>query len=270
MKENENNQNNQSLSVRAEAFKKELFTNHWKSLLNFFMNNETEMKKFLSSVMYSINKIPNLLNDQPGLVMSILELAQIWLTPGLGWEAYILPYKGKATAMVGYQWFVKLLYETGISGIYSEIVYKNDVFKNIMWTNPGIIHEINPNHSKKDRWEPIWAYVVVKYKWENIFKYMNRWDILEFREYSQSYNWKWKDFSPWNEKNDPELNMWKKTVLKQMIKFLPKNLKLEKATEVDNKEAPFDAPREVEIWSIEEREKATEILEKITAEKLEK
>ena len=71
-----NNENNQSLSVRAETFKKELFANHWKSLLNFFSSDENEMKKFLSSVMYSINKIPSLLNDQPGLVMSVLKVRQ--------------------------------------------------------------------------------------------------------------------------------------------------------------------------------------------------
>lgn len=252
---------------RAENFKKEIFINHQKDLLNFFMNDEDEMRKFMSSIMYSINKIPDLLNDQPWLTRAVLELAQVWLFPWVGQEAYILPFKGKATAMIGYQGYVKLLYETWITSIYSEIVYKNDKFKNIRGTNPSLIHEVDPNFWKKDRWEAIWAYVVIKFRGDTIFKYMNKKDILEFREYSQSYNGKGKEYSPWNEKNDPELNMWKKTILKQMIKLLPKNLKLEKVTELDNKEAPYDSRdnREVITGSIEDREKASKILEKLSS-----
>jgi hypothetical protein len=32
--------------------------------------------------------------------------------------------------------------------------------------------------------------------------------------------------------------MWKKTVLKQLVKTLPKNEKIDKILEIDNKEAP--------------------------------
>jgi recombinational DNA repair protein RecT len=34
--------------------------------------------------------------------------------------------------------------------------------------------------------------------------------------------------------------MWKKTVLKQIIKYLPKNEKIVKAIEIDNIEAPVN------------------------------
>jgi len=52
-------------------------------------------------------------------------------------------------------------------------------------------------------------------------------------KFSQSYN---TEFSPWKEKNDPELWMWKKTVLKQSAKLVPKNEILVKAIEYDNSE----------------------------------
>lgn len=244
-----------------DNFKLELMSNYKKELENYFKKDEKEMLKFMSWVIYAINKIPQLLNDRDWLINAVLELAQIWISPGIGQEAYILPYKGKATAMIGYQWFVRLLYDTWISSIYSEVVYKNDTFKNIMGTTPGIQHEIDPTMSKKERWEAIGAYVIVKYKWENIFKYMNKADILEFRDkYSQSYKGKWQAYSPWNEVNDPELNMWKKTILKQMIKFLPKTPQIEVATEVDNKEAPYDEPFEVVSWGEDDRKKAEAFL----------
>ncbi len=41
--------------------------------------------------------------------------------------------------------------------------------------------------------------------------------------------------SPWNESRDPELWMWKKTVLKQVAKLVPKNERIIEAIEIDNK-----------------------------------
>lgn len=255
---------------KINNFKVEIMKNYKKELDNFFKKDEKELLKFMSGIVYAINKIPSLLNDREWLIHAVLELAQIGLTPWIWQEAYILPYKKKSTAQIWYQGYVKLLYETGISSIHAEIVYSKDIFKNILWINPTIVHEVDPTKSKKERWEPIWAYVVVKIRWENIFKYMNKDDILVFRDkYSQSYkSADSRAYSPWEEANDPELNMWKKTVLKQLIKMLPKTSRIELASELDNKEAPFDAPREVETWSFEERQKAENFLEKITAEKL--
>ena len=63
---------------------------------------------------------------------------------------------------------------------------------------------------------------------------MNVEDIMKFKEFSKSKNF---DSTPWLEKNDPELNMWKKTVLKQLSKMLPQNEALVKAIEIDNKDS---------------------------------
>ena len=61
---------------------------------------------------------------------------------------------------------------------------------------------------------------------------MSRDEILAIgQKFSKSY-YKWEnkkqtedlsDDSPWNPKNDPDLWMWKKTVLKQISKLIPKN-----------------------------------------------
>lgn len=40
--------------------------------------------------------------------------------------------------------------------------------------------------------------------------------------------------SPWNESKDPELWMWKKTVLKQVAKLVPTNERLVQAINYDN------------------------------------
>lgn len=244
------------LQVAVNDFKQTIVGSYNKELTNYFLNNEAEKLKFLSWVIYAINKVPKLLEcSRDTLINSVLELAQIWMAPWLSWEVYILPYKWKATALIWYQWYVTLLYKAWISSIYAEIVRKNDKFENIMWSEPKIDHRINPTHSLAERWEPIWAYVVVKVNWEKIHKFMTKEEIMKFKEFSQS---KGSDFSPWNEKNDPELNMWKKTVLKQIIKYLPKNEKIVKAIEIDNMEAPVNK-KEVITWWEEDKKKLDEI-----------
>ncbi len=256
---------NLTTQKKIDDFKVQIVTNYKKELLNYFMKNEVQMMKFMSWIIYSIQKIPSLLNDTDSLTSAIMELAQLWIAPGIMQEAYILPYKGKATAIIGYQGFVRLLYEAWIKSVYTEIVRDKDTFKNILWINPKIIHEVDPELSQKDRWNAIWCYVVVKVNNETIYKYMNKEDIYKFREYSQSYNWKWKEYSPWLEKNDPELNMWKKTVFKQMIKYLPKNEKIAKANEIDNLESPANWTKEVMTWWETAQEKAQKAIDNLNS-----
>lgn len=248
-----------AVKQKIDNFKIEVVKKYNKELLNYFMQDEKKMMKFMSWVIYSIQKVPSLLNDLDWLMWATLELAQLWISPGITQEAYILPFKGKSTAMIWYQWFVSLLYKAWITSIQAEIVRDKDKFKNILWTNPNLIHEVDPKLSEKERGEVIWCYVVVRLNWQPIYKYMNKSDILEYRKYSQSYNWKWKEYSPWNEANDPQLNMWKKTVLKQLVKYLPKNEVIAKAIEIDNEEAPVNWKKEVIVWWAEDLAKLDSI-----------
>lgn len=66
---------------------------------------------------------------------------------------------------------------------------------------------------------------------------MHKDEVLRFKDFSQSANAKedWqREKSPWNEKNDPELNMWKKTAIKQISKNLPLTEKISEAISMDN------------------------------------
>lgn len=65
--------------------------------------------------------------------------------------------------------------------------------------------------------------------------------VFEFRELSSAYKAKKKD-SPWLSGKDPELAMWKKTALKQLSKYLPKNEVLNLAIKWDNEESTIARP----------------------------
>lgn len=232
---------------------------HQKWLKSFF-NTEEKSNKFLASCLYLVQKNPTLFDvERNSLINSFITCAEFGLYPWVSWEVYILPYRNnkkkhnEAQFQLGYQWMVTLLYKAWITSIYSDIVKKNDVIKIKSWTDPKIDHE----YSLWERWEPIWVYVVCELNWKKIWKYMSKNEVLEFKWFSQSATAKeqWqRDMSPWNPKKDPELNMWKKTVLKQVSKLLPKTPDFIHAIEKDN-ELENLSPKNIEKVDISDFKK---------------
>jgi recombination protein RecT len=163
-------------------------------------------------------------------------MAQLELMPSdVSGEAYVLPYKTKngmvAQFQLGYQGLVTLFYRAGIRAITAEIVYKKDKFE---YTNGQVTH--TPDVFADDRGEAIGAYVIIETQnGGKISKVMKKADILDIgSKFSKSYN---SDFTPWKEANDPELWMWRKTVLKQASKLVPKNETIYKAIAKDNEDS---------------------------------
>lgn len=210
-----------------------LAKNYMAQIKNFF-GDEKQAMKFLSSVMAAVQKTPKLLEcEASSVINSFLTMAQLGLMPSdVSGEAYVLPYKGKAQFQLGYQGLITLFYRAGGQKIRAEIVRVNDEFS---YTNGEIRHTIDIFKSNKDRGEAVGAYAIATVGNQEIAKAMNKEDILAVgRNFSQSFA---SEYSPWNEKNDPELTMWKKTVLKQLGKLLPKNETINRAIAEDNKDS---------------------------------
>jgi len=207
--------------------------NYVNQIKNYF-GNEKQAMKFLSSMMGSVQKIPKLLEcEATSVINEFMTMAQLGLMPSdVSGEAYVLPYAGKAQFQLGYQGIITLFYRAGGTGIRAEIVRKNDDFS---YKNGKINHKIDIMRSNKERGEAVGAYAIAIVNGEEICKAMNSKDILDMgKNFSKSFN---TDFTPWKEKNDPELWMWKKTVLKQLAKMLPKNETISKAIAEDNKDS---------------------------------
>lgn len=216
----------------TDNLKKVLATQYMTQINNYF-GDEKKALKFLSSVMASVQRIPELLNCEASTVINaFLTMAQLEFMPSdVSGEAYVLPYKGKAQFQLGYQGLVTLFYRAGVKSIASEIVYKNDKFD---FTNGVITH--SPDVFSKDRGEAIGAYVIIDLQsGGKIHKVMSKDQIMDIgKKFSKSIG---TPYSPWNEKNDPELWMWKKTVLKQSSKLVPKNETIYKAIAADNEDS---------------------------------
>lgn len=210
-----------------------LAKNYMNQIKNFF-GDEKRAMKFLSSVMAAVQKTPKLLDCEPmSIVNSFMTMAQLGLMPSdVSGEAYVLPYKDKAQFQLGYQGLITLFYRAGGQRIRAEIIREQDKFE---YTNGEVKHTVDITKSNEARGKAVGAYAIATVNGVEIAKAMNKDDILHIgKNFSKSFS---SEYSPWNPKNDPELTMWLKTVLKQLGKLLPKNETINMAIAEDNKDS---------------------------------
>lgn len=219
---------------------KMVLANQYQNQIKNYFGDEKKALKFLSSVVASVQRNPGLLECSPvSVINSFMTMAQLELMPSdVAGEAYVLPYANKggkvAQFQLGYQGLVTLFYRAGAKSITAEIVRKNDEFRVV---NGEIFH--SPDVFSDDRGDAIGAYVIIELQFGGkVSKAMSKKEILAIGEkFSKSFK---TGFSPWQAANDPELWMWKKTVLKQVAKLVPKNETIFKAIAEDNRDSIID------------------------------
>jgi recombination protein RecT len=157
-------------------------------------------------------KDPKLQNcSKLSLMESVMTAAQLGLElDGVLGHAYLVPFKDKATFIVGYRGFIDLATRSGkVSHVDTAVVYEGDTFKPRLGSKPHLGHI--PTLRAEDRGKVIAAYVVVHYtNGLGSFDFMLTEDIEKVRIGSPSKNSPaWKNH--WNE-------MAKKTVLRRHLK----------------------------------------------------
>ena len=169
------------------------------------------------------------LNDPSSLFASILLCAELGLNPSADvGEFYFLPFGKKITPILGYKGVINLILRSGeVSKIWSEIVYEDDVFDYELGLEPKLIHKPNlekPNKNVK------YVYAVAKLiNGETMFKVMSKKEIMEIVAMSKYPN------SLYGSSKDPQGWMYKKTVIKQLSKTLPKDYYGKRGISVDDK-----------------------------------
>lgn len=230
---------NTNVVLRNENDLKVFLANNYMNQIKNFFGDEKQALKFLSSVMASVQKLPALLDCAPITVInSFMTMAQLGFMPSsVSGEAYVLPYKNKgvmeAQFQLGYQGIVTLLYGAGNKEVITELVREKDLFT---ISRGKVTHFVDPKLSKAERGDWYGAYaIIVTATGGTIEQYMTKKDIMDHaKKYSKSFT---SEYSPWNESNDREGWMPRKTVLKQTAKLAPKNEKLNIAIAEDNKDS---------------------------------
>lgn len=224
------------ITIKNEQDLKVVLATAYKKQLDNYFGDEKKALEFLSNVVASCQRTPKLLECQPAtLINSFMVMASLKLMPsGVSGEAYVLPYNSKeglqAQFQLGYQGLVTLFYRAGVRTIVAEIVHEKDVFS---YHNGVLSHDADP--FSDDRGPAIGAYVVIELQaGGKITKVMSKKEILGI---AQKFSKSFSTFGPWSEGQDPQLWMWKKTVLKQAAKLVPKNETIYKAIDEDNKDS---------------------------------
>lgn len=177
----------------------------------------------------TIVRTPQLLNaEASSLLACILEASAIGLEPDPRWLVYFVPYKGKLQVIIGYRGYMELAYRSDkVSQIFAETVHKNDKFEFCLGLEPKLIHV----PSLEDRGELFAVYAVAKMKdGTSNFVVLGENEISKSRNASQSANGKGAEYSPWNTYTE---EMWKKTSIKKLCKYLPLSVDIQNANSLE-------------------------------------
>jgi phage RecT family recombinase len=203
--------------------------------------------QFVFAACSEVKKNPKLqqaFQENPSsMFASILAAAEIGLVPSeLHGEFFLIPrnikqsnghYKMTVTPLIGYKGIVKLLLRSGdIEALDAEVVYKGDKFKVSYGLNPNLEHSPKFTSTAVRTAENIThVYAVAHYKNSKPkFTVMTRDELLAVKNMN-----KYDNELYFNDKNNPNRWLERKTCLIQLSKLLNKDLYGTKAIEMENK-----------------------------------
>lgn len=182
---------------------------------------------------------PSLAKCQPASIFAaVIQSSQLGLEVGLMGEAHLVPFGDQCQLIPGYQGLMKLARQSGhVVDIYAHEVRENDTFDVVLGLDRSLIHQpLKKNGfpaSDAERGEIVGFYAVAKFKdGSNTFVAMSRFDVEKIRDNSRGYQAakRYRKESLWD---TDFLSMGLKTVIRRLMKFLPKSPELATAMALD-------------------------------------
>jgi len=195
--------------------------------------------------------------SQPSLIAAVIQSVQLGLEPNVLGQCYFIPYNNKQSDgtkklevqfQIGYRGLLELVRRSGqISTISAEAVYEKDYFLFEYGLEDKLVHR----PTLEDRGKPRAYYAVAKFKDGGYaFHVMSVSDVEKIRARSKA-----GDDGPWRTDYDA---MAKKTVLKQLCKYLPLSIdKVLMADETTKREiSPDIASEQIDVTNWEQEDTA--------------
>lgn len=213
-----------------------------KTVLDLIARNEAELQhllgpsmtvdRFRTIALTTFRNTPGLYECEPFSVVGALRLcAQLGLEPGPLGLAYVVPFKGQATFVLGYKGMIQLAYRSGLlKSVQTAIVREGDGFDWRLGTRPFLDHV--PSGPPGDR-EWLAVYAVAQTKTGGApFAVLTPEEVEARRKRSQLG----KDGrGPWA--TDTEA-MWRKSAVRALQPWLPQVPELVQAVEADETAPP--------------------------------
>lgn len=183
--------------------------------------NPDRMARIATTV---IRQTPALARCTPeSFLGALLTASQLGLEPGPIGEAYLVPYGQVCTFVPGYRGLIKLARNSGqLRDIWAEVVFANDTFRYSLGLHRDLVHE----PASGDRGKPVAVYAAAQLvDGGTPFVVMTVDEVEAIRARSKAG------------KNGPWVTDWnamaKKTVVKQLMKWLPLSAEVAAATALD-------------------------------------
>lgn len=176
--------------------------------------------------------------DPASFAGALLTAAALGLEPGVNDEAYLVAYKRECTLIVGYQGFAKLFWQSPLAKhLDAQAVFEADDFDYAYGLDPFLRHK----PAKGDRGSIVAYYAVATLtNGASAFVVLSPEEVRALRGGREGPSGKIPDPQHWMEK---------KTVLRQLVKLLPKSAELHRALKSDER-----AGRELHAELVGERQ----------------
>ena len=172
--------------------------------------------------------------EPQSIFASIIIAAQLGLEPGIMGQAYLVPYKNKrgqyiCTFIPGWQGYVDLVSRSGRASVWTDVVRDGDSFTYRMGTKPEIEHQRGETADGDGRFIHTYAVGWVK---DGQWPVIEVWSRRKVEQHLSAYN-KVGD-RHYALQNEHNLEMYgRKVALLQVIKYMPKSVELQTATNLD-------------------------------------
>ena len=172
----------------------------------------------------TIRRTPALMSCTPeSLVAAIVEASSLGLELDLRGQAYLVPYGKNVTLIPGYKGLMDLAYRSGrVTNIYAEVVCENDRFAFALGLAPKLEH--TPNLDDRGALKAVYAVARVKDA-DPAFVVLGKTEIDKIRKASRA-----SGSGPWVQWEE---EMWKKTAIRRLCKYLPLSPEIQKAIALD-------------------------------------
>lgn len=207
--------------------------------LSALLPADMDIAFFKANVVAACAANPKLITDctRSSLIKAVYEASELGLLVHsvLG-EAWLVPYKNVATLIVGYQGKVKLLYNTGlVKLIEARTVFSNDTWECEYGLDPKLRHV---EHETRGQFKGAWCKIELM-TGGKLFDYYPESKLHLIREKSSGYRYfkktgRGKEI--WGDDHNT-LEMYRKTVLNNLSKFIPRSGKrIAIAAEIDQRD----------------------------------
>ena len=167
--------------------------------------------------------------DMHSIFASVVIAAQLGLEIGVGGQGYLVPYKGKATFVPGWQGLVDLVSRAGRATVWTGAVYEGDKFDWALGDNPFVKHQ---PEGDADNWQQITHVYAIGRVNGSHYPVIEVWTMSRVVRHLNKYNKVGANHYALKD-NGANMEMYaRKVALLQVLKYLPKSVEVQRAFDV--------------------------------------